>query len=87
MIDTPKFRRLRREEASQYLLREWGISRTPKTLAKLAVTSGGPAFETDGRIPLYTEAGLDEFARAQLSPPVSSTSELAALKQAAVMGG
>ena len=77
---TPKSRRLRRAEASRYLNKEWGISRTPKTLAKLAVTGGGPVFEKDGRIPLYTEPALDDWARAQLSPPVSSTAELAALR-------
>ena len=71
-----KVRRLNRREASQYLLDMWGMSRTPKTLAKLAVTGGGPQFQKDGRIPLYTEPWLDEFARKQLSPPVFSTSEL-----------
>ena len=73
-------RRLRRAAASQYLLEKWGISRTPKTLAKLAVTGGGPIFEKDGRFPLYLPEYLDEFARAQLSPPVSSTAELAVLR-------
>ena len=73
---TNKSRRLRRKEASLYLLEGWGISRTPKTLAKLAVTGGGPVFEKDGRIPLYMGQSLDDWARAQLTPPVSSTSEL-----------
>ena len=77
---TPKTRRLRRVEASRYLLENWGIRRTPKTLAKLAVTGGGPVFEKDGRFPLYTEPRLDDWARAQLSPPVSSTAELAAIR-------
>lgn len=71
-----KVRRLNRQEASQYLLDKWGMRRTPKTLAKLAVTGDGPMFEKDGRIPLSTEEMLDEFARRQLSPPVFSTSEL-----------
>ena len=73
-------RRLRRADASQYLKDQWGISRTPKTLAKLAVTGGGPAFEKDGRIPLYLPDKLDEWAQSQLSPLVSSTAELAALR-------
>ena len=60
---TEKGKRLRREGASKYLLDEWGISRTPNTLAKLAVIGGSPPFEKDGRIPLYTEEGLDEWAR------------------------
>jgi len=68
--------RLRRKEASKYLFDIWGISRTPKTLAKLAVTGGGPAMEYDGRIPLYTPANLDEHASSVLSGPVKSTAEL-----------
>ena len=71
-----KTRRLRREGASAYLNEEWGISRTPKTLAKEAVTGGGPAMEYDGRIPLYTTTSLDEYASRALSSPVKSTAEL-----------
>ena len=82
MTDTPKVPRLRRKAASEYLLREWGISRTPKTLAKLACVGGGPPIEYDGRIPLHTEEGLDAWARSQLSVPVSSTAEHAANKVA-----
>lgn len=59
MTDILKGRRLRRVEASHYLLNTWGISRTPKTLAKLAVTGGGPAYQKDGRFPLYTVESLD----------------------------
>ena len=77
---TQKARRFRRIEASQYLLETWGISRTPKTLAKLAVVGGGPAFEKDGRFPLYLPEKLDDWAQSQLSPLVSSTAELAALR-------
>ncbi len=75
-----KARRLRRSEASQYLLDKWGISRTVNTLAKLAVTGAGPQFQKDGRIPLYMEEWLDEWARDQLGPPVSSTAELKAME-------
>ena len=81
-----KIRRLRRKEASAYLRREWGISRTPTTLAKLATIGGGPEFEKDGRFPLYTEDGLDAWARSQLTPPVKSTAELAQKKSAAAVG-
>jgi hypothetical protein len=76
MVHILKVRRLRRIEASEYLQEVWGISRTPKTLAKLAVTGGGPIFEKDGRIPLYQPMNLDKFAREQLSQPVRSTAEL-----------
>ncbi len=81
-----KIRRLRRNEASAYLLDEWGISRTPKTLAKLATIGGGPPFEKDGRFPLYTPLLLDTWARSQLSPLVRSTAELAQQKSAATVG-
>ena len=80
-----KTRRLRRKEASTYLGCEWGISRTPATLAKLATIGGGPPFEKDGRFPLYTPPVLDTWARAQLSPLVHSTAELAQLKSVAAV--
>ena len=79
MNDFIKVRRLRRVEASRYLLDEWGISRTPKTLAKLAVIGGGPAYQKDGRFPLYTIDALDDWVRSQLSPTVTSTAQLTAL--------
>lgn len=69
-------KRYRRVDASLYLKELWGISRTPNTLAKLAVTGGGPEIEYDGRIPTYTEPSLDAFAESVLSPPVCSTAEL-----------
>ena len=69
-------RRLRRTEASTYLLDHWGISRKPSTLAKLAVIGGGPRFRVAGRFPLYEPDDLDEFAESILSPPVRRTSEL-----------
>jgi hypothetical protein len=73
-------KRYRRIDAARYLNKVWGISRTPKTLAKLAVTGGGPKIEYDGRLPTYTEPSLDEFAESALSPPVGSTSELAMIR-------
>lgn len=76
-----KVHRVRRKVASKYLFDEWGISRTPSTLAKLAVIGGGPSFEKDGRFPLYTEKALDDFARKTLSPVVQSTAELVARKR------
>jgi hypothetical protein len=67
--------RLRRAEASRYLKEAWGIERTANTLAKLAVTGGGPPFEYDGRTPLYPKIELDQWAQANLSPLKSSTSD------------
>lgn len=80
MANVLKIKRLRRTEASDYLKNEHGISLAPKTLAKLAVTGGGPPYQKDGPFPLYTPDGLDAFAESRLSPIVSSTAELSALK-------
>jgi hypothetical protein len=74
-------RRVRRKEAARYLADVWGIPTSPKTLAKLAVTGGGPSYRKAGRFPLYEIAALDEFARIKLSPLVSSTSELQAARR------
>jgi hypothetical protein len=67
--------RLRRVDASKYLKDAWGLDYAVKTLAKLACIGGGPAMEYAGRIPLYTESALDNFAQSKISPPVKSTSE------------
>lgn len=68
-------RYLRRHEAAEYLLAKWNIRRAPATLAKLAVTGGGPRFCKAGRAVLYPRAELDRWAEHLLSPPVGSTSE------------
>ena len=75
---TSKIRHLRRTGASKYLLDTWGISRKPSTLSKLATIGGDPPFRKDGNIPLYTEQGLDAWARATLTDEVTSTSALKA---------
>ena len=72
----PANRRLRRSEASEYLLEEHGIHRAVGTLAKLAVVGGGPLFQVAGRTPLYSTDDLDAWVDSILSPPVRSTSEL-----------
>ena len=58
----------RRAEASSYLKQTWGIARAPSTLAKLACLGGGPRFQSAGRIPLYPETELDEWARSIFRP-------------------
>ena len=73
-MNTPQIR-YRRAEASAYLKEKWGISRTPGTLAKLAVVGGSPRFQLDGRIPLYPEEELDRWAASILSPLKNSTSD------------
>jgi len=67
---------LRRDQAAAYLQQQFGAY-TPETLAKLACIGGGPKFRKMGRFPVYTRTDLDDWARSRMSPPVSSTSELA----------
>ena len=72
-----KVERLRRRNvASEYLETVWGVPCKPRTLAKLAVLGGGPEFRKAGRIPLYPEDALDDWAKNKLGPRVRSTSEL-----------
>lgn len=67
-------RRLRRSEASRYLLETHGVSRTPSTLAKLACIGGGPVFVKMNHAPLYAPADLDAWVAARTSAPLASTS-------------
>ncbi len=74
--------RLSRRNASIYLREEHGIIRKPSTLATYATKGGGPAFQKDGKFPLYTTQSLDDWVEAQLSPVVTSTAELKAIERA-----
>ena len=70
-------RLLRRTEAAKYVTETYGFPCSPKTLAKLAcVSSDGPPFCRAGRIPLYPQLGLDDWARSKIGPLVRSTSEI-----------
>lgn len=68
-------RLLRRTEAASYVERTYGIPCTQKTLAKLAVVGGGPAYRKAGPFPLYSGSDLDAWAKAKLGPLVRTTSE------------
>ena len=68
-------KRLRRKDASQYLMEQWGISRTPATLAKLACIGGSPKFQHASKVPLYPVSELDSWAEAMLTPLKRSTSD------------
>ncbi len=65
---------LRRREAADYLRRRYGFT-TLSSLAKFACCGGGPRFSYAGDLPLYRPSDLDEWAQAQISAPVRSTSE------------
>lgn len=66
----------RRTEAAKYIETNFGFSVSPRTLANLAVTGGGPAFRKAGRTPLYSAADLDAWANGRIGPRVTSTAEL-----------
>ena len=67
-------RPLRRSEACNYLYEKYGIQRKPQTLAKLAVTGGGPSYVKANRVPLYPPQSLDTWAASIMSPLMTSTS-------------
>ncbi|MCA1939359.1 MAG: helix-turn-helix domain-containing protein [Caenispirillum bisanense] len=61
----PTFRKglLRRPEASEYLLKVWGLSYTPNTLAKMASQgTGPPTIRGAMRTPFYPRTELDRWA-------------------------
>lgn len=68
-------RRLRREQACEYLGEVHGVRRKPATLAAYAVRGGGPVFVRDGIFPLYSPESLDAWVESILSPPQTSTSD------------
>ncbi len=68
--------RLRRAEASVYLLERHGMQLAPQTLVRYAVEGGGPKFQKNGRFAVYHVDELDTWAMARLGAVVSSTSEL-----------
>jgi hypothetical protein len=67
--------RLRRKDASKYLLHIWGVQISANTLAKKAVEGTGPAFTKWARWPYYTLEELDRWANARLGRPRRSTAE------------
>lgn len=67
--------RLRRAEASEFLLVEYGIQCAPRTLAKLASVGGGPRFQKFNNCVLYPVAELRAWAEAKLGRLQSSTSD------------
>ena len=72
---SPRTRDMTRLEAARYITDTW-FPCAPKTLAKLAVVGGGPAFRKAGRVPLYSVEDCDAYAASRIGPRVSSTSEL-----------
>jgi hypothetical protein len=68
----------RRTKAAQYITDNY-FPCSPRTLAKLACTGGGPPYRLAGRFPIYDDPDLDAWALARIGPLRASTSELAEL--------
>jgi hypothetical protein len=78
MAEDQSERLLRRTQAARYVVDNYNVPCSPKTLAKLAccVSSDGPPFRLAGRFPLYPVSGLDAWVQKKIGPLVRSTSEL-----------
>lgn len=74
-MNRPNF--LNRVDAAQHVRETWGLSCSPKWLAKLAVVGGGPIYRKAGRTPLYTREDLDVWANSRIGVRRHSTSVLA----------
>jgi hypothetical protein len=66
---------LRRHEASQYLLSEWGLSYTVDTLAVMAGERRGPPYHLLGNRAFYPLEELNAWAESRLSPLLNTVSE------------
>jgi hypothetical protein len=76
-LATRRKRDMTRIEAARYITDYW-FPCSPKTLAKLAVIGGGPAFRKAGRVPLYSASACDHYGQSKIGPVVMSTRELVA---------
>ncbi len=74
-MDIKRF--LSRAEASDYLASR-GFRVAKPTLAKYAVTGGGPAYRTFGSRVVYDPSDLDAWVDARLTARRRSTSEITA---------
>ena len=68
-------RYLTRMVAGAYLLSQHELRRSPKDLAKLAMTGGGPAFPQANRAVLYDPVDLDSRATETIGRSARSTLE------------
>jgi len=71
---------LRRRRCAEELTAH-GFPVAEKTLATKASRGGGPPYRKFGRVVLYTWGEALAWAEAHLSSPVSSSSELAAIRE------
>ena len=72
----PLERYFRRTEAAKYITENY-FPCSRNWLAKLAcVSSDGPPFRKAGRIPLYSQSDVDDWAQSKIGPLVRSASEV-----------
>jgi hypothetical protein len=64
----------RTDEASAYLKQEHGFPVAPRTLVKLRVVGGGPAFHKFGRSVIYNSEDLIRWAKDRIGQKRVSTS-------------
>jgi hypothetical protein len=67
--------RITRPNVPAYLLETWGLRCSHRTLARLAVNGGGPAFRKTGRDTYYDLAALDAWAQQKLGPAAETATE------------
>ena len=67
-------RYLRRAATAHYVRDTWGLPRSAKWLAKLAVIGGGPIYRKAGRVPLHAPDELDLWAESRIGAPRRLTS-------------
>jgi hypothetical protein len=65
---------MRRKDAAEYLKSKFGFGAC-STLAKGVVTGDSPTFHKAGRVVLYTQEALDEWALGKISAPRRSSSD------------
>jgi hypothetical protein len=60
-MNSPNY--LRRVDAARHVREAWGLPCSPRWLAKLAVTGGGPIYRKAGRTPIYSPGRFGRLGR------------------------
>lgn len=66
---------LNSEDAAAYVRNKYGRPCSANLLTKLSCRGGGPIFRKISRFRVYETQWLDDWVKAQIGPPVRSTSE------------
>ena len=81
-METIRNRHYRREVAADFISRTLLNSRSSRTLAKFAISGGGPPYRYCG-VSVYYVTDLTAWARKETGPKVRSATEARALKAGA----